>query len=70
MFCKRILHIDEERVFVELYVQAEILFSFILLETVRANYQIRYGTKSGTSVPDPVHPIPQCIGQTLIISNF
>ena len=39
--------------------------------TVRANYRIRYGTKSGTSVPDPVHPIPQCIGQTQIfqISN-
>ena len=34
------------------------------------SHQIRYGTKSGTSVPDPVHPIPQCIGQTLIISNF
>ena len=37
---------------------------------VRENYRIRYGTKSGTGVLDPVHPLPQCIRQTQIISNF
>ena len=25
---------------------------------VRANYRIQYGTGYGTSVPDPIHPIP------------
>ena len=37
---------------------------------VQANYRIRYGTEYGTSVPDPVHSIRQCIRQTQIISNF
>ena len=43
-----------------------------LFITVRANYWIRYRTKSGKSVPDLVHPIPQCIDRPKLfeISNW
>ena len=36
-------------------------FPVVSLLAVQANYRIMYSTKSSTSVPDPVYPIPQCI---------